>query len=295
MGFELKTASWWEQTGGGKIRCLLCPRSCVIGDGLRGYCQARENCGGSLRSLAYGFPVSIQIDPIEKKPFAEFMPGSWAFSVGTLGCNLGCVFCQNYTLSRGVPPEDLSASRFVAPEAIVQEAARSRCESIAFTYNEPTVWAEYAIDIAKLAREAGLSTVLVSNGYITMDAARDLYPLMDAANIDMKGFSEEFYSEMCGGKLAPVLEAISYYHHLPNSHLELTNLVIPGKNDAPEMIGAFLDWVERELDKTVPLHFSAYRPMHLYRASPPTPPETLRWIKSLAQSRGFNHVHLGNI
>jgi pyruvate formate lyase activating enzyme len=168
------------------------------------------------------------------------------------------------------------------------------CKSVAFTYNEPLIWSEYVIDIAKLAKEKGLATVLVSNGYITPEAARDLYPWIDAANIDMKGFSEEFYSEMTGGRLAPVLEAIKYFASL-GKHLEITNLVIPGKNDSSEMIGGFLDWTRDNLGLKVPLHFSAYHPDYKYNGSQPTPPETLNSIRAKALKLGFKSVYIGNV
>lgn len=291
----MRTCSWWRAEGeGGRIRCFLCPRGCLIADGKRGYCGPRLNQGGQLVSLAYGAPAALQVDPIEKKPLAEFMPRTTTFSIGTYGCNLGCSFCQNYHLSRG-KPAPVPDTDLVLPPAIVDQALRHGCKSVAFTYNEPTIWAEYAMDIAIAAKKAGLATVLVSNGYITLEAAKDLYPLIDAANIDMKGFSEAFYKEMCDGRLQSVLDAMEYYHSLPTSHLEITNLVIPGKNDDPAMINAYFDWVEKKLNKMVPLHFSAYHPMYKYRESPPTPPSTLFSIKEMAEKRGFHHVHLGNI
>lgn len=188
------------------MRCGLCPRRCTIAEGKSGYCGVRHNEGGILRSLAYGHPVALQIDPIEKKPLCQFLPGSRTYSIGTFGCNLGCLFCQNSELSRGeYDPGDLGEE--VKPEWLAADAVRNGCESIAFTYNEPTVFAEYALEIARCAHRAGLKTVLVSNGFITPEAAETLYPEIDAANFDMKGFSETFYKELCGGSLEPVLEA----------------------------------------------------------------------------------------
>ena len=184
---------------------------------------------------------------------------------------------------------------YYPPEKLVELALQEHCQSIAFTYNEPTVFAEYAVDTAVLAHRAGLKTVFVSNGFITPEAAREIYPHIDAANIDMKGFSEEFYRSMCKGSLAPVLDSIRLFAVELGKHVELTNLVIPGRNDAPEMIDDWLDWVERELGKEVPLHFSAYFPAFQFRSAPPTPPALLRQIGRHAQERGFEHVHLGNI
>ncbi len=290
-----KTCSWWRHEGdNGEIRCFLCPRGCLIAKGKCGYCGPRLNKDGTLVALSYGFPAAIQIDPIEKKPLAEFLPRTRTFSIGTYGCNLGCLFCQNYHLSKG-KAASAATGQMMSPATLAEQAKAQGCQSVAFTYNEPTVWAEYAIDIAREAKKLGLATVLVSNGYITLEAAADLYPLIDAANIDMKAFSEEFYREMCAGRLAPVLEAMEYYHRLPNSHLEITNLVIPMKNDDPAMIEAFLGWAESKLDKEVPLHFSAYHPMYKYQESPPTPRKTLFEIKEMARRRGFTHVYLGNI
>ncbi|MFA6294020.1 MAG: AmmeMemoRadiSam system radical SAM enzyme [Victivallales bacterium] len=287
-------ANWWRTEQGG-IRCFLCPRGCLISDGKIGFCGVRKNIQEKLYSIAYGHPVAIHIDPIEKKPLAKFLPGSWTFSLGTYGCNLACSFCQNYHLSREFyDDEKTDSSPFYPPEKIVDLAINEDCKSVAFTYNEPLIWAEYVIDIARLAKERGLATVLVSNGYITPEAARDLYPWIDAANIDMKGFSEEFYSEMTGGRLAPVLEAIRYFASL-GKHLEITNLVIPGKNDSQEMIDAFLDWTRGNLGLDVPLHFSAYHPDYKYNGSRATAPETLYSIKERAVKLGFKSVYVGNI
>ncbi len=293
MKTEVHKASWWNAEAGKKVKCLLCPRRCVIADGRLGFCGVRENQGGELFSLAYGYPVAVHVDPIEKKPLVEFLPGSWSLSMGTFGCNLECSFCQNYHLSRGFYKE-APELEYLPPEQVVKLAKTKKCASISFTYNEPTIWAEYALDIAKFAKKEGIATVLVSNGYMTMEAAKDLYPFIDAANIDMKGFSEEFYTTMTGGHLAPVLESMKYFHGI-GKHLEITNLVIPEKNDSAKMIADFLSWVEKELDKNVPLHFSAYHQDYKYNESPRTPSETLLKIKKSANLQGFGHVYLGNI
>ncbi len=289
-------ALFWEKKGDSvTVLCRLCPRQCLIDNGKCGYCNARVNSDGVLYSLIYGYPVALQVDPIEKKPLAEFQPGTKTFSIGTIGCNLNCLFCQNYHLSRGIPSKNIgNPDRYFSPESIIDLTIKHNCSSVAFTYNEPTVWAEYAIDIAKLAQQNSLAAVLVSNGYISKQAAEVLYPLIDAANIDMKGFSNDFYIEMTGARLQPVLDSIKYLYNL-NKHIELTNLVIPNKNDDIELISLFLDWVEDNLDKDIPLHFSAYHPMYKYKESPPTSPEILYNIRNTANKRGFNHVYLGNI
>lgn len=286
-------ARWWIPEDGSFVRCLLCPRQCRIAPDKRGFCGVRMNVGGSLMSLVYGYPVAMHNDPIEKKPLYHFLPRTRIFSIGTFGCNLGCLFCQNDSLSRGVP-QDSMPLRFWQPAEIVDQALYQRCQSIAFTYNEPTVFAEYAVDVAKLAHLAGLKTVFVSNGFISPEAAKEIYPHIDAANIDMKGFSEDFYSDLCSAALQPVLDSIEFFHNALGRHVELTNLVIPGKNDSPELIDAWLDWVEQKLGYEVPLHFSAYFPAYRFRI-PPTSPDQLRRIGRHVQERGFRHVHLGNI
>ncbi len=292
-GQGFRKAEFQSSLPGKAVRCGLCPRRCTIAEGKSGYCGVRRNEGGILRSLAYGHPVALQIDPIEKKPLCQFLPGSRTYSIGTFGCNLGCLFCQNSELSRGeYDPGDLGEE--VKPEWLVADAVRNGCESIAFTYNEPTVFAEYALEIARCAHRAGLKTVLVSNGFITPEAAETLYPEIDAANFDMKGFSETFYKELCGGSLEPVLEAFRIFRR-HGGHAEYTTLILPGKNDSLEMTDAWLDWVETHLDREVPLHFTAYHPAYRYHASPPTPPALLRTIREHAIRRGFPNIYLGNI
>lgn len=287
-------ASWWASAPGAAVICRLCPRACVIPLGECGFCGIRQNQAGRLVALAYGRPVALQVDPIEKKPLAEFMPGTRTFSLGTYGCNLGCVFCQNHHLSCGRYTVAELAQPELAPAELVAAARHQGCTSVAFTYNEPVTWGEYVIEVAAAAHAAGLATVLVSNGYLTLTAAADIFPGIDAANLDLKGFSEEFYRELTGGELAPVLAAAKAFRD-GGGHLELTNLVIPGKNDAPEMIEALLTWVRDELSPEVPLHFSAYHPAHRYAGSPPTPAATLYRIRDAAHAAGLRHIYLGNL
>ena len=227
MQLKVHAAKWWEKEEDSKTRCLLCPRRCLIPDGGAGVCAVRLNRGGELVSQAYGYPVALQIDPIEKKPLRHFLPRTGTFSIGTLGCNLKCVFCQNHHLSRAAYQERLTY-RYFEPRQIAELAKRHGCASLSFTYNEPTVFGEYVIDAANAAHEIGLKTVLVSNAYINREAAKEIYPLMDAANIDIKGFSEEYYREMCGGSLKPVTDAVEFYKNEIGGHVELTYLVIPG-------------------------------------------------------------------
>ena len=257
-----------------------------------------------LRDLGSSFDVAsvyelnhllaLHVDPVEKKPLYHFLPGTKTFSLGTFGCTLGCRFCQNDTLSAQTYDQN-SSYRYFSPEEIVTLALQYKCESVAFTYNEPTVFAEYLLDVADLAHEKGLKTLMVTNGFLAEESAEEIFSRIDAANIDMKGYSQEFYSSMCAGRLQDVLRNIKLFYHMEGKHLELTNLIIPGKNDSEEMIHAYLDFVEQNLSRSVPLHFSAYFPAFLYRASPPTDPETIRRIVNLARSRGFENVHAGNI
>lgn len=295
MQLKVHAAKWWEKEEDSKTRCLLCPRRCLIPDGGAGVCAVRLNRGGELVSQAYGYPVALQIDPIEKKPLRHFLPRTGTFSIGTLGCNLKCVFCQNHHLSRAAYQERLTY-RYFESRQIAELAKRHGCASLSFTYNEPTVFGEYVIDAANAAHEIGLKTVLVSNAYINREAAKEIYPLMDAANIDVKGFSEEYYREMCGGSLKPVTDAVEFYKNEIGGHVELTYLVIPGKNDADQMIDDYLDWVETKLGIDTPLHFTAYHPDYKYSASLRTPLELLYKIQNHALvDRKFPNVYLGNI
>ena len=284
-------ARWWQTTENGEILCLLCPRHCHIPEGGCGYCAVRQNRNGSLYALSYGHPVSVAIDPIEKKPLACFMPHTRTLSFGTFGCNLGCVFCQNDSLSRG--HYSAEPTRFVHPEEFIELAKAHNCPSISYTYNEPTVFAEYVVDIARLARKAGLKNVLVSNGFIEEDAAAELYPLIDAANIDMKGFSEDFYRRMCNASLQPVLDSLERLYRM-GVHLEITTLVIPGQNDDHRKLSDWIRWLDSHLSMEVPLHFSAYHPAYKCNI-PPTTPESLYAIQDLAIQLGCKNVFLGNI
>ncbi len=289
----MKEAAFYHCGAGGAIICDLCPRGCIIASGGVGFCGVRRHVAGKLYSLVYGRPAAMQIDPIEKKPFREYLPGTAAFSIGTFGCNLDCACCQNDELSGCRHLDVMAAVPVREPEAIVRLAQHYCCASIAFTYNEPTVFAEYVADVATIARREGVATLLVSNAYITPMAAETLFPLIDAANFDLKGFSDDFYRGHCGGRLAPVLEAIRFFFRL-GRHLELTQLVIPTRNDSPDMIRAFLDWVGEQLSPEVPLHFTAFFPHLRLTGLPRTPRSTLERIRELALARGFRHVYLGN-
>jgi len=290
---SLHEARWWEPEPGGKTHCYLCPRHCHIGDGQAGFCFIRANHGGKLYSLGYAHPAALQIDPIEKKPLSHFLPGTRVFSMGTAGCNMGCFFCQNWDISKS--RSDQVHSSYVPPEDVVQLAIRHGCPSIAFTYNEPTIWGEYVIDICHAAREAGLNTVMVSNGYITYDAFHDIYDHVDAANIDLKAFTENFYGRITLTHLQPVLETLEWLKNETNVWFELTNLIIPTLNDAPAETRALAEWVLEHLGPDVPLHFTAFHPDFKLRDKPRTPPETLHAARAIALETGLHYVYEGNI
>ncbi len=269
----LHEARWWEAESGGKVHCYLCPRHCHIGEGQAGFCFIRANQGGKLYSLGYAHPAALQIDPIEKKPLNHFLPGTRVFSMGTAGCNMGCFFCQNWDISKS--RSDQVHSSYVPPEDVVLLAIRNGCPSIAFTYNEPTIWGEYVIDICAAAKEYGVNTVMVSNGYITYDAFHDIYDHIDAANIDLKAFTEKFYGRVTLTHLQPVLETLQWLKNETNVWFEITNLMIPTLNDDPAETRKLAEWILEHLGPDVPLHFTAFHPDFKLRDKPKTPPETL--------------------
>jgi pyruvate formate lyase activating enzyme len=290
---SLHEARWWEPEPNGKVHCYLCPRHCHIGDGQAGFCFIRANEGGKLYSLGYAHPAALQVDPIEKKPLNHFLPGTRVFSMGTAGCNMGCFFCQNWDISKS--RADQVRSSFVPPEDVVRLAIRHGCPSIAFTYNEPTIWGEYVIDICQAAKESGLKTVMVSNGYITYEAFHDIYDHIDAANIDLKGFTENFYGRITLTHLQPVLEMLRWLKNETSVWFEITNLVIPTLNDAPTETRALAEWVLENLGPDVPLHFTAFHPDFKLRDKPRTPPETLHAARATALDVGLHYVYEGNI
>ena len=293
MPTALHPARWWRTLPDGRIHCYLCPRHCNIGVGRHGFCYIRENAGGELVQLAYGRPAALAIDPIEKKPLFHFHPGSAILSLGTAGCNLGCQFCQNFDISKARSVQQGSGR--MSPEQIVELAITRDVPSIAFTYNAPTIWAEFVIDIAQAAHQAGLRTVMVSNGYITREAFFEVYEHIDAANIDLKGFTEDFYAKFTLSHLAPVLDTLRWLRRETSVWFEITNLIIPGHNDAPEETRELCDWILGELGDDVPLHFSAFHPDFKMLDRPPTPPETIHRARLIAQERGLKYVYEGNI
>jgi pyruvate formate lyase activating enzyme len=290
---SLHQARWWETMPDGRLHCYLCPRHCHIGEGQAGFCFIRVNQGGKLYSLGYASPAALQIDPIEKKPLNHFLPGTRVFSLGTAGCNMGCSFCQNWNISKS--QSDQVHSTHIPPEDIVALAIRYGCPSIAFTYNEPTIWGEYVIDICLAAREAGIHTVMVTNGYITREAFHDIYDHVDAANVDLKAFTENFYGRVTLTHLQPVLDVLTWLKQETNVWFEITNLLIPTLNDDPGEIRRLSEWIVEHLGPEVPLHFTAFHPDFKLRDKPGTPPETLHAARKIALNAGLHYVYEGNI
>lgn len=275
-----------------KIECGHCPRHCHIEEGRRGFCRVRENRGNQSVCIAYGRSTGLSIDPIEKKPFMHFYPGSTALSLGTIGCNLDCKFCQNWTLSRCVQDEVMNV--IASPDDIAALASEKQCQSVAFTYNEPSIWSEYAIDVGKACKMRGIRSVAVTNGYICGEARRNFYSILDAANIDLKGFTEDFYERFCRAHLAPVLETIEWAAKETDVWLELTNLLIPRANDDMNDVARMCDWIVTHVGTRTPLHFSAFFPKYELVDRPPTPWETLKKAYNTARKAGIQYVYVGN-
>lgn len=290
---ETYPARWWESLPDGKIHCWLCPRHCRIGPDQSGFCFVRKHQDGRLVTLAYGHPVALHVDPIEKKPLNHFLPGTPILSLGGAGCNMGCMFCQNWSISKA--RDDHVRSAQLWPRQVVELARRYACPSLAYTYNEPTIWGEYVIDIAREARAAGLQNVMVTNGYVTGEALWDLYEHIDAANIDLKAFTENFYRKVTLSKLDPVLETIETLYKSGRVWVELTTLLIPGHNDSPEEIAALCDWILEHVGPEIPLHFTAFHPDYKLTDHPRTPHATLTRARELALARGLAFVYVGNV
>ena len=284
---------WWHKLDDGRIQCDLCPRDCKLHEGQRGACFVRKMQGGEMILTTYGRSSGFCIDPIEKKPLAHFYPGSSVFSFGTAGCNLACKFCQNWDISKSREMDRLMDQ--AKPEEIAQAAARNGCKSVAFTYNDPVIFAEYAMDVADACHARGIKTVAVTAGYMHDQARCEFYAKMDAANVDLKAFTEAFYFKLTGAHLQPVLDTLIYLKRETQVWLEITTLLIPGKNDSDEEITALSQWIAKELGPDVPLHFSAFHPDHKMLDTPATPPETLKRARDIALKAGLHYVYTGNV
>jgi pyruvate formate lyase activating enzyme len=274
------------------VECLLCPHHCRIADGKTGICRSRRNCGGTLISEVYGKPCALAIDPIEKKPLYLFHPGTTCLSIACTGCNFRCLNCQNYDISQAAP-SDVNHYE-LSPKDIVALCQKHHCPGIAYTYTEPLTYIEYIIDCARLAHEAGLWNILVTAGYVCQEPLSDLLPYLDAANIDLKSFSDDIYNKVSGGHLQPVLDTILAMHEA-GVWIELTNLVIPGVNDDMDMIRQMCRWLVENGLANAPLHFSRFFPRYKMQDKSPTPIQTLRAAKQVAEEEGITHVYLGNV
>jgi pyruvate formate lyase activating enzyme len=289
----LHEARWWRPIERGKLLCYLCPRLCAIGPNQAGFCFIRQNRGGTLYNLGYGRSTGFAVDPIEKKPLNHFLPGAMVLSFGTAGCNLGCKFCQNWDLSKARIAD--RRSEIATPEEVVELARAAGADGIAYTYNDPVIWAEYAIDIARAARSAGLKNVFVSAGYVSPEARGEIFACMDAANVDLKAFTEDFYRKITLSQLGPVLDTLVWLRRETNVWVEITTLLIPGLNDSPDEIGQECDWIVDRLGPDVPLHFTAFHPDFKMLDRPRTPAATVRRAREIARERGVRFCYLGNV
>lgn len=276
----------------GEVICSLCNHRCTIREGKHGICGVRENREGTLYAMTYGKVSSEAVDPIEKKPLYHFLPGTLSYSLGSVGCNFRCEHCQNWQISRA-DITDISL-REICPEEGVRRAEARKCASISWTYNEPTIWHEYALDMGTLAKQRGLGTVYVTNGYITEEALREIAPVLDAFRVDIKAFTEDFYKKVCGAKLQPVLDSTILAREL-GMHVEVVNLVIPGLNDSEEETGALIGWIMENLGPETPVHFTRFHPDYRMQDREATPVATLERIYRQAKDRGLHYPYIGNV
>jgi pyruvate formate lyase activating enzyme len=284
---------WWHVLDDGRVQCDVCPRACRLREGQRGLCFVRARAGDAIVLTSYGRSSGFCIDPIEKKPLNHFLPGTPVLSFGTAGCNLACKFCQNWDISKSREIDTLADA--ASPDSLARAAVRLGCRSVAFTYNDPVVFLEYAIDVARACHAVGVRTVAVTAGYVCPGPRREMYEHMDAANVDLKAFSERFYEKICGGHLADVLDTLAYIRHETGVWLEITTLLIPGENDSDDEIDALTRWVADELGPDVPLHFTAFHPDWKMRDHPHTPPATLTRAREIALRNGLHYCYTGNV
>jgi pyruvate formate lyase activating enzyme len=287
----IKEARWWRSACAG-VQCLLCPFECFLPEGVRGLCHVRQNVSGKLVTLVYAQPISVHIDPIEKKPIYHLLPGSKAYSLATVGCNLHCAFCQNWEISQTCPEQALGSP--MPPSMIVERAMASGCRSVAYTYSEPTVFYEYVYDTALLAKQNGLKNVMVSGGYINPKPLAQLAPLFDVIKIDLKGFNEAFYRKIVGGELRFVLRTLLELKR-QNTLIEIVNLVVPTLNDNKEEIEKMCKWIVKELGPETPVFFSRFTPQYKLQNLPPTPIETLEQAYKIARESGILYAYIGNV
>ena len=288
-----RTGRYWHKLEDGRLQCDVCPRYCKLREGQQGLCFVRARQGDEIVLTTYGRSSGFCIDPIEKKPLNHFLPGTPILSFGTAGCNLACKFCQNWDMSKSRQMDKLADQ--ASPETLARAAEQTGCRSIAYTYNDPVIFLEYAVDVAQAARERNVSSVAVSAGYVCPEPREEFFRHMDAANIDLKAFTEQFYHKICGGHLAPVLDTLLYLKHETNVWFEITTLLIPGENDSPREIEEMTAWVFDNLGPDVPLHFTAFHPDYRMLDYPNTPPETLTRARDIAIATGLHYVYTGNV
>ena len=284
---------YWHVLDDGRIQCDVCPRACKMKEGQRGMCFVRANKGGEVVLTTYGRSSGYCIDPIEKKPLNHYLPGTPILSFGTAGCNLACRFCQNWDISKSREIDTLADE--ASPEKIARVAKELGCRAVAFTYNDPVIFMEYAIDVAKACREYNIRTVAVTAGYICDEPRKEFYRYMDAANVDLKAFTEDFYWKLTGGHLQSVLDTLVYLKHETKVWFEITNLLIPGENDSPKEIDEMTRWTIDNLGPEVPIHFTAFHPDWKMMDRPPTPPETLTMAREIALENGVRYAYTGNV
>jgi pyruvate formate lyase activating enzyme len=288
-----KLAKWWEPQPNDKILCTLCPRYCKIGNNQKGFCYIRENIDNKLYSTSYGRTTGFAVDPIEKKPLSHFLPGTNVLSFGTAGCNLGCKFCQNWSISKSKIDEIKSLD--ASPEQVVDLAKKYKTPSIAYTYNDPTIFGEYVIDISKIAREENIKNVMVTAGYIDREARKDVYKYIDAANVDLKAFTETFYHKLTFSHLSDILDTLIWIKNETDVWLEITTLLIPEENDSADEVKQLSNWIVNNLGENVPLHFTAFHPDFKMKDKQRTPSSTLNMARDLAISEGINYCYVGNV
>ncbi len=290
----MKEAMLYEKIGDKKVQCNLCAHRCKINEGKKGICLVRENRDGTLYTLVYGRTISQHVDPIEKKPLFNFYPGTTAYSIATVGCNFKCQFCQNWEISQMVRDEQLIMGNEASPESIVENAKKYGSKSIAYTYTEPTIFFEYAYDTAKLAHEVNIKNVFVTNGYMTEEAIKKIEPYLDATNVDLKSFSDDFYRKLCGAKLQPVLDALKLMKKL-GIWVEVTTLIIPTLNDSSEELREIAKFIVNELGEGTPWHISRFYPAYNLTDKPPTPIETIHKAREIGLNEGLKYVYEGNV
>ena len=293
MDSSVVATEYWHRLDDGRVQCDVCPRACRLHEGQRGMCFVRMREGDQVVLTTYGRSSGYCIDPIEKKPLNHFLPGTPVLSFGTAGCNLACRFCQNWDISKSREMDTLADQ--AAPETIARAARELGCRSVAFTYNDPVIFMEYAIDVAQACREQGVKTVAVTAGYMCAEPRSEFYRHMDAANVDLKAFSESFYKKVTVGELQPVLDTLAYLKHETDVWFEITNLLIPGENDGDAELEAMTAWVVEALGPDVPMHFTAFHPDYKMLDHPPTPAATLKRARAIAVKNGVRYAYVGNV